>query len=220
MLTENYKEEINKDLFEMEYHYTDWDNTEFLHNMLNEVTVQRDHHEFPWVPDFFDLLAENAGFQTLRQDFQQYQDNTKKRIRLIRQIAQRKLKGNPKICLLLLLATGASYKQIAELLAISVDTVSRALQTAVSIICECLHAGKNIPFHTSEGNNLYFNFAIFPSDTPQQRNQLQTFFTKNTLVFTSYSGDDRIKEVLVVFLDGKERQNPTNDSTISSRENM
>lgn len=129
-------------------------------------------------------------------------DETERQIDLVRRIAQKKLKGLARYCVLLLLTTGVEPKRLAEILGTTTDTVNRVLERSIRTIRHCLSNNFG-EFPTQSGKRPSIRASIWPLDTPRERERFQHFLNDHTVVHVSYRGDDMFREVLVVYMTGK-----------------
>ncbi|RJP19231.1 MAG: hypothetical protein C4527_26985 [Candidatus Omnitrophota bacterium] len=169
-------------------------------HLLRSVTKNHDSREILLDPFLMLNLFENETVEELanhRSDVV-IDEESQKQIEIIRRIAYRKLSGVTRQCLLLLLNSNANFRQIADWLQLSDDTVRRHIQSAVEIIRSCLEQ-KNGAFPKLEGRRPVIRATIFPLDTLEEQTQFQCFLNQRKIVYVSFRGDDLFREALVVY---------------------
>ena len=174
-------------------------------SFLRDITVPLHHHEKPYDPTILSQLVESSETaQLFDGPVEVYRkEECVRQIELIRKITARKLKGIQRKCLLLLLATNAQYRQIAEWLQVSDDTVLRSIKSAVEQIKPYLEEMKLGEFPTGRGRRPRIRVSLFPLDTVEEKIEFQAFLNTHTVRHVSYHVDDLFREALVVYKYGK-----------------
>ena len=171
---------------------------------LKSVTRERDRREILFDPHVLQHLHLEGQKLEIVGEFVNYDSDMEKsrQIDLVRRIAQKKLKGLSRYCILMVLMTGAGPKRLSELLGVSQSVVNRAIQRGARIIRNCLSETLG-DFPVAKGARPPVRASIFPLDTLKERERFQTFLNENTVVHVSYRGDDAFREVMAVYLTGK-----------------
>ena len=171
---------------------------------LKDVTVNADSRELSYDPA---LLAEihqihfQDAFDGPIDVF--HDEECLRQIEQIRHVADRKLKGQQRQCVLLLLATGTSYKKIAKMLHISDDTVCRQIQAAVASLKEYFKENCWGEFPTHAQTRPPVRAALFPLDTEEEKKAFLDFLNRHVVLHVAYSTQGRFREALVIYLTGK-----------------
>jgi len=174
-------------------------------SLLEEVTVKRPSNERTLNPQIMDSLYAKDDIIELLDRFvdSNWEDQSIRKIELVRKIANMKLKGLTRYCILLVLMTGAGPERISELLGnVSLSNVNRLLNKGINIIKKCL-ADNFGDFPVGKGTRPPVRASLFPLDTPEEKKQFTSFINEHTVMHVSYRGDDLFREALVIFLTGK-----------------
>ncbi len=167
-------------------------------DILKSVTVEPPREEVLFDPYVLDTLTacNSAGYiQSMLEDAR-LEDEKRKQIELLREIASRKLKGRHRECLLLLLSGCDSYSEIGEKLGFSRDTVRRALQEAAAIVKAHLESPSSLHLPAKKGERL--KSTILPIDTLGEQKDFQRFLNSNKVHHLAYSSGIT-REVFLVY---------------------
>ncbi len=174
-------------------------------SLLKDVTAGRSSNERTLDPQMMDLLYAKDDIIELLDRFvdSNWEDESIRKIELVRKIAIMKLKGLTRYCILLVLMTGAGPQRISEILGnVSLHSVHRLLNKGINIIKKCL-ADNFGDFPVGKGARPPIRVCLFPLDTPEEKQQFTVFLNEHTVMHVSYRGDDLFREALVIFLTGK-----------------
>lgn len=172
---------------------------------LKDVTIEPDYREIPYDPIIVNDLKTGVPLNELigLSTDQQSDQERLRQIELVRVIALRKLRGITRECILLLLSTGASHKQLARKLDVSIDTIQRSVKRAIKQITRFLSENNNQTFPTPPGKRPSLRVSFFPLDTNKERERFQLFVNENPVNHIAYRSDNLFKEALVIYLTGK-----------------
>jgi predicted DNA-binding protein (UPF0251 family) len=110
--------------------------------LLDAVDVSLDSHEVTYDPDILDRLVSDSElvqrYLEMRQDADGFGRQKEIMIERIKECAKRILPLKEKICVLALLNTGASYREVGRQLGIPKDSVRRALERATAKLTDVL----------------------------------------------------------------------------------
>jgi DNA-binding CsgD family transcriptional regulator len=167
-------------------------------DILKSVTVEPSREEILFDPYVLDTLTacNSAGYiQSLLEDAR-LEDEKRRQIEQVREIAARKLKGRHRECLLLLLSGCDSYSEIGEKLGFSRDTVRRALEEAAKIIKAHLEQPSSLLLPAEKGERL--KSTVLPIDTLGEQKDFQRFLNSNKVHHLAYSSGIT-REVFLVY---------------------
>ncbi len=172
--------------------------------LLKDITVEPDYREILYAPSVLNAIPNPIQLRELLDHADQTSnEETRRQIERVRSVAQRKLKGISRDCILLLLTTGASQQQLAEILDVSVDTIQRSLTQGINKISQFFKESDRQTFPASPRKRPNVRVIIFPLDTNKERERFQTFLNNNRIASISYRGEDLFREALVVYVTGK-----------------
>lgn len=179
--------------------------------LLEDVTVPPGRREIPFdpamIPKVWEMEGEFAWDEGLSDAFTE--DAMRRQIEEIRRVAERKLEGVQRKSLLLLLATGMTYRRIAAALKVSNDTVERAVKKGTEAVREHFGPKTPGPFPTRKGTRPVIRAAAFPLDTAEEKTAFQEFVNQHVVAHLAYSSEGRFREALVLYLTGKAAGNAT-----------
>ncbi|MEW6235598.1 MAG: hypothetical protein AB1656_09450 [Candidatus Omnitrophota bacterium] len=173
--------------------------------LLEDITVERNWREAPWDPSTLANLHETLKWNELMDErIDLYSDDEKtNRIRIIQQIAERKLNGTTRQCFLLYLNAGLTQKRIGELLRVHEDTARRSIERGIEIVRECLKESPLGEFPAAKGRRPVVRVRIFPLDNRKEKEEFQRFLNDHAIIHISYSGERLFREAMAVYLTGK-----------------
>ena len=168
--------------------------------VLEKETIKQDFREVCFDPyimetvlcDYIETYKEN-----LIED--QAADNEKWRlIDRLKAVAEQKLQSPQKECVLMLLSTGFSYREIARRLGLSKDMVRRSINKSIEILQPQFNPKPQENFPDKDDQSLCTK--RFSIDTPEEQAIFQDFINNHILVSISYSVSGDFREVLVVYV--------------------
>lgn len=179
-------------------------------DVLNDVTMDRNWRENAVDPALLSKVQEaiyDNPLEGLTDVF--HDEECLRQIESIRQIADQKLKGIQRTCVLMQLATGLNYKNIAAMLKVSDDTVSRQIQKSIPKIKSYFKPSATQEFPVKPKTRPVIRCRIFPLDNDAERREFQDFVNDHVVTHISHSCNGRFREALAVYLTGKPANNPT-----------
>lgn len=170
---------------------------------LEDVTVKKDYHEVLMDPSVLNRVIETGNENPIGQLRDVFDDQWSiEKIAEAKRVVRRKMRGKRRNCLLLLLSTGNNFRQIAEKLRLSHDTVKRHVQSGVKQLQEHFNEAPGGEFPSKQGKRPTVRSAVFSLDTAGEKQEFQQFLNDHVVTHLAYSAQEPFREALVVYLTG------------------
>ena len=174
-------------------------NSSYWESILAEVSSPPDSREVLFDPYVIEtILTEyTQRYTEFLKNSTAMESERWAQIEKLKQIATRKLPGKQKECLLMLLVTGYSYRQIAKILGLSKDAVRRNIIRGAAKMKEHIIPAwqKSFP----KRKNHHYHTVILPMDTAEEKVAFQNFINEHQVIHISYSGDSGFREALIIY---------------------
>jgi DNA-directed RNA polymerase specialized sigma24 family protein len=167
---------------------------------MDKVTIPASPKEIQVSPHILEEILE--GYT---DDYAQYLETSPEmvmekwdQLERLRLIAARKLQGQLREIMLILLNTGFSGRRISDILHVSRNRVQPQIEQALETLRQHIRPRKEIHFPDVEGRS--FQTAILSVDTDDEQKRFQEFINgERTIHALAYGGNGDFREVLVIY---------------------
>ncbi len=167
---------------------------------MDSVTIPASPKEIPVSPQLLERILEDYS-----DDYRTYLETSPEmvmekwdQLERLRLIAARKLRGQLREIMLVLLNTGLSGRKIGDILHVSRNRIQPQIEESLETLQQHVRPRDEIHFPEIEGQR--FRSAIFSVDTDNEQRRFQEFINGERRIHAvSYGGSGDFREVLVVY---------------------
>ena len=167
---------------------------------MDKVTTPASPKEVPVSPQLLDRILEGYS-----DDYTKYLEASPEmvmekwdQLERLRLITARKLEGQLREIMLVLLNTGLSGRKISEILHISRNRIQPQIEQSLETLRQHIRPRKEIHFPEIDGQK--FRTAILSVDTDDEQKRFQEFINGERRIHAlAYGGSGDFREVLVIY---------------------